>query len=56
MKKIKVTQKQFDGLVLDVAYDREECKALGIDYVNLGQEAVAKIKEYMNRFYEIVEK
>jgi len=48
-----VTEAGFDAMVLDVCYDRGDCKALGIDYCNITGQDVDKIRTNLLKQYEV---
>lgn len=53
--KPKITQRLADDLVIDYCYDRDMCRCLGIDYCDIRDADVSKIKHYIATHYEIVD-
>lgn len=52
--KAKITVQELERMVLDFCYDRESCKRLDIDYCNIKQDDIKKIRRYYQNFYEVI--
>jgi len=52
----KITQEEFDKLVLEICYDRHLCELAGADYSRLNEQDIRYIKNYIMERYEVEKK
>lgn len=50
-ERIKMTENELEKKVMDVCYDREVCKSLGIDYNNITKGDIDRIKYLIESGY-----